>query len=69
MWRAIMGDDYVRVAKLAIEEFMELGGYLLIVIGTLEFLYGWSRLPETRTIEPVYKRRRKRTKKKVRAGR
>lgn len=63
MWRAILGDSYLRAAKLASEEFMELGGYLLIVIGTLEFLYAWSRLPETRTIEPVYKRRRRRRKK------
>ena len=62
MWRAILGDDYVRAAKLAAEEFMELGGYLLIVIGTLEFLYGWSHLPETRSIEPVDRRRGKRKK-------
>lgn len=59
MWRTTLGPDYTRAAKLATEEFIELGGYLLIVIGTLEFLYAWSRLPETRTIEPAQKRRRK----------
>ena len=68
MWRIILGEDYVRAAKLATEELMELGGYFLLVIGTLEFLYAWSRLPETRTIEPVYKRGRRRRKRTAKAG-
>jgi hypothetical protein len=51
LWMAILGDSYVRTARLAGEELMELSGYLVITIGSLEFLYAWSRLPHTRTID------------------
>lgn len=50
LWQSIMGDDYVRAAKIITEEFIELGAYALIAIGTGEFLYAWSRLPRTRTL-------------------
>jgi hypothetical protein len=50
MWMTILGDDYQRVVKVAVEEFVELGAYAIITIGTLEFLYTWSRLPRTRNI-------------------
>jgi hypothetical protein len=59
LWQAIMGDAYARVAKMAAEEFIELGGYLLILIGSIEFLYTWARLPETRDLD-AHPRRRKR---------
>lgn len=52
LWRALLGADYSRTAKLAYEELVELGGYLLIMVGSVEFLYAWSRLPQTRTIDP-----------------
>lgn len=39
LWMAILGDDYQRVAKLAIEEFIELLGYFLWLIGTIEYTY------------------------------
>ncbi len=39
LWMAILGDDYRRVAKLAVEEFIELMGYLLWLIGTIEYTY------------------------------
>lgn len=45
LWQGILGEDYIRVVKVATEEFVELGAYLLIAIGTIEFIYAWSRLP------------------------
>ena len=39
LWMSILGDDYQRVAKLAIEEFIELMGYFLWLIGTIEYTY------------------------------
>lgn len=48
LWHGILGDDYLRLVKVAVEEFVELGGYALIAIGTVEFLYAWSRLPRKR---------------------
>jgi hypothetical protein len=47
LWQALMGDDYRHVTKVIAEEFIELGAYILITIGTLEFVYAWSRLPRT----------------------
>ena len=37
-WRC-SGDDYRRIVKLAVEEFIELMGYYLLLIGTLEYVY------------------------------
>lgn len=48
LWQAILADNYVRVVKVAAEEFMELGAYLIIMIGAVEFLWAWSRLPRKR---------------------
>ncbi len=59
LWQAIMGDAYARVAKMAAEEFIELGGYLLIFIGSIEFLYTWVRLPETRSLNTRPRRRKR----------
>ena len=59
VWQVIMGDDYQRVAKVAAEEFVELGAYAIITIGAFEFLYAWSRLPRTRNIAAAPKKRRK----------
>ena len=57
LWEGIMGDNYVRVVKVIVEEFIELGAYGLMAIGSAEFLYAWSRLPRTRTLHS--QRRRK----------
>ena len=38
LWKSILGGDYVRVAKLAVEEFTELAGYLLWMAGSIEFV-------------------------------
>ena len=32
-----MGDSYERIFKLAVEEFIELLGYFLWIIGTIEY--------------------------------
>lgn len=39
LWMAILGDDYRRIVKLAVEEFIELSGYFLWLIGTIEYTY------------------------------
>ena len=39
LWQAILGADYKRVIKLAVEEFIELIGYFLWLIGTIEYAY------------------------------
>lgn len=39
LWMAILGDDYQRIVKVAIEELMELMGYFLWLIGTIEYVY------------------------------
>jgi len=56
LWKGVMGDSYVRVVKVIAEEFIELGAYILIAIGSAEFLFAWSRLPRARA--PNEKRRR-----------
>jgi hypothetical protein len=58
LWKIILDDDYVRVVKVASEELIELGAYAIITIGTVEFLYAWSRLPRTRNIDARPRRRR-----------
>jgi len=57
LWNIILDDDYVRVVKVASEELIELGAYAIITIGTVEFLYSWSRLPRTRNIDARPRRR------------
>ena len=39
LWMSILGDDYRRIVKLSIEEFIELIGYLLWMIGTIEYAF------------------------------
>ncbi len=39
LWQAILGDEYRRIVKLAVEEFIELIGYLLWLIGAIEYTY------------------------------
>jgi hypothetical protein len=56
LWQGVMGDSYARVVKVIAEEFVELGAYILIAMGSVEFFYAWSRLPRTRLVRK--KRRR-----------
>lgn len=39
LWMAILAEDYHRVVKMAVEEFIELSGYFLWLIGTIEYTY------------------------------
>ena len=39
LWMAILGDNYQRIVKLAVEEFIELSGYFLWLAGTIEYTY------------------------------
>lgn len=57
LWVAILGDDYQRVAKLAVEEFIELVGYFLWLFGTIEYTYQ-ARAIAYRKPQPAAQRRR-----------
>jgi len=66
LWGEVMDDRYVLAAKAAAEEFMELGAYLIMLTGSVEFLYSWSRLPQTRLLGALPKQRDKDRRKKSR---
>jgi hypothetical protein len=57
LWEAIAGDAYQRVVKLAVEEFVELLGYFLWLIGTIEYTYQ-ARAIAYRDPQPAARRRR-----------
>jgi hypothetical protein len=39
LWMSILGDAYQRIVKLSVEEFIELIGYFLWMIGTVEYAF------------------------------
>ena len=57
LWMSILGDDYQRIAKLAVEEFIELLGYFLWLIGTIEYTYQASAI-SSREPQPAAAKRR-----------
>ncbi len=57
LWMSILGNDYLRVIKLAVEEFIELIGYFLWLIGTIEYAYQ-ARAIAYREPQPAVQRRR-----------
>ncbi len=57
LWQSILGDDYKRVIKLAVEEFIELIGYFLFLIGSIEYAYQ-ARVMATPEPQPVARRKR-----------
>lgn len=63
LWEAILGDGYARIAKLAVEEFIELIGYFFVFIGTLEYAYQVraviAREPQAAAVRRRDSRRRK----------
>ena len=59
LWMAILGSDYQRVVKLAVEEFIELSGYFLWLIGTIEYTYQ-AKAIAMREPQPAAARRRER---------
>ena len=57
LWMSILGDAYLRVIKLAVEEFIELIGYFLWMIGTIEYAFQ-ARAIAYRPPQPAAQRRR-----------
>ena len=57
LWQSIIGEHYLRVTKLAIEEFIELSGYFLWMIGTVEYAFQ-ARAIAFREPRPAVRRRR-----------
>jgi len=57
LWLAMLGDAYARIIKLAVEEFIELIGYLLCLIGTIEYVYQSKALLEREPKPAAVKRR------------
>lgn len=61
LWRAISGDGYQRIVKVSVEELIELIGYVLWLIGTVEYLLQ-TRAVVARNVLPAEQRRRSRRK-------
>jgi hypothetical protein len=57
LWMSILGDTYQRVIKLAVEEFIELAGYFLWMIGSIEYAIQ-ARAIAYRKPQPAAARRR-----------
>lgn len=62
LWQSILGDSYRRPAKLAIEEFVELTGYLFWLVGTIEYVYEAKSIAFQPSL-PVARRRREQRRK------
>lgn len=56
-WEAILGATYTRRTVRLLSDVATLGAYLVILVGSLEFLYAWSRLPQTREMDRPRRRR------------
>ena len=69
LWQAIAGDGYQRIVKVSLEEFIELMGYFLWFIGTIEYVYQVRAEAAVWKPEPVTgeDRRRSRERAKERA--
>ena len=57
LWMAMLGDDYLRIIKLAVEEFIELMGYFLWLIGTIEYVFQVRVIATREPLPAVAKRR------------
>lgn len=60
LWQSILGNEYRRVIKLAIEEFIELMGYYLWMIGTVEYAFQARAIAYRAPLPAVDRRRQKR---------
>ncbi len=60
LWMSIVGDDYRRVVALAAEEFIELSGYLLWMIGTVEYAIQARAIAYREPLPAARRRREKR---------
>jgi multisubunit Na+/H+ antiporter MnhB subunit len=63
LWQSILGDAYQRVIKLAIEEIIELMGYYLWMIGTIEYAFQ-ARAIAYRAPQPAARRKRDKRRRK-----
>lgn len=57
LWMALMGERYVPVVRFAVEEFVELLGYFLWLIGTIEYAYQSKVIAKQEPRSVVAKRR------------
>ena len=57
LWMSILGDHYLRITKLAVEEFIELIGYFLWMIGTIDYAFQ-ARAIAYKVPKPAARRRR-----------
>lgn len=57
LWESMLGDAYQRIIKLAVEEFTELLGYFLWMVGTIEYALQ-ARAIAYRKPQPAARRRR-----------
>ena len=53
----MLGDHYARIVKLAVEEFIELIGYFLWLIGTIEYVYQAQAIAAREPVPAAQKRR------------
>jgi len=60
LWMSLLGDDYQRIALLAVEEFIELIGYILWLIGTIEYAYQARAIAYRKPIPAAQRLRQKR---------
>ncbi|NIA27203.1 MAG: hypothetical protein GWP02_04030 [Desulfobulbaceae bacterium] len=60
LWMSLLGDDYQRIALLAVEEFIELIGYILWLIGTIEYTYQARAIAYRKPIPAAQRKRQKR---------
>ena len=60
LWMSLLGDDYRRIVKLAFEEFVELIGYFLWMIGTIEYAVQARAISRAEPQGAVQRRRKQR---------
>ncbi len=60
LWQSILGDDYRRIVTFAVEELVELAGYLLWMVGCIEYSYEVRAIAEREPIPTAVKRRQTR---------
>ena len=60
LWQSMLGEHYARIVKLAVEEFIELVGYFLWLIGTIEYVYQARAIAAREPVAAAQKRRQSR---------
>ncbi len=63
LWMSILGSNYQHVVKVAVEEFIELIGYMLWLVGAIEYTYQ-ARAIAYREPQPAAQRLRQRRRRK-----